>query len=99
MEVLAPDVTLWADSGGDAPGPRRPVHGAERVARLFTTGEIPAGTTIRYVEANGGPAALAITDGVPYAMFVLDVNPGHRVTAVRVVADPAKLPGNRVART
>jgi RNA polymerase sigma-70 factor (ECF subfamily) len=98
MEVLAPDVTLWADSGGEVPGPRRPIHGAERVALLFGTAEIPAGTTIRYVEANGGPAALAMRDGVPYAMFVLDVSPDdHRVTAVRIVANPAKLPRYPVA--
>jgi RNA polymerase sigma-70 factor, ECF subfamily len=96
MEVLAPDVTLWADGGGVAPGPRRPVRGADRVARLFasTAGNIPAGTTVRPVEVNGGPAALAMLGGVPYAVFVLGLVPGeHRVGAIWVVADPAKLTG------
>jgi RNA polymerase sigma-70 factor (ECF subfamily) len=96
LEVLAPNVTLWADGGGRAPSPRRPVHGADRVARFFaaTSEKIPAGTTVRTVEANGGPAALTLLDGVPYAVFLLDLAPeDHRVTAIRVVANPAKLTG------
>jgi RNA polymerase sigma-70 factor (ECF subfamily) len=96
LEVLAPDVTLWADGGGRAPGPRRPLHGADRVARFFaaTAAKIPPGTTVRAVEANGGPAALTLLDGVPYAVFLLDLAPDdHRVTTIRVVANPAKLTG------
>jgi RNA polymerase sigma-70 factor, ECF subfamily len=96
MEVLAPDVTLWADGGGRAPGPRRAIHGAARVARFFaaTSDRIPPGTTVRLVEANGGPAALMQLDRVPYAVFVLDLIPDdHRVGSIRVVANPAKLTG------
>jgi RNA polymerase sigma-70 factor (ECF subfamily) len=100
MEVLAPDVALWADGGGSAPGPRRPLHGAARVARFFAahSGGIPSDTTIRLVEANGGPAALALLDGVPYAVFMLDLRPeDHLVGSIRVIANPAKLTG--VGRT
>jgi RNA polymerase sigma-70 factor (ECF subfamily) len=96
MEVLAPDVTLWADGGGSAPGPRRPLHGSAHVARFFATHsrDIPSGTTIRLVEANGGPAALALLDGVPYAVFILDLRPeDHLVDSIRVIANPAKLTG------
>jgi saccharopine dehydrogenase-like NADP-dependent oxidoreductase len=50
--------------------------------------------TIRQVDANGGPAAVALLDGTPYAVFVLDLAPGdHRVTAIRIVANPDKLTG------
>src|ERR687898_60176 len=35
MGVLAPGVTLVADGGGRAPAPRRPVRGAEKVARVL----------------------------------------------------------------
>jgi RNA polymerase sigma-70 factor (ECF subfamily) len=95
MAVLAPEVTLWADGGGRAPGPRRPVHGADRVARLFaaTSRGIPAGTTTRLVQVNGDPAAVALLDGVPYAVFVLELTPDDRVTSIRVIANPAKLTG------
>jgi RNA polymerase sigma-70 factor (ECF subfamily) len=96
LEVLAPDVTLWADGGGRVPAPRRPMHGADQVARFFTatSEKIPRGTAIRPVEANGGPAALIVLDDVPYAVFVLDLSPeDHRVSAIRVVGNPAKLTG------
>jgi RNA polymerase sigma-70 factor (ECF subfamily) len=95
MEVLAPDVVLWADGGGVAPGPRHPLHGADRVARFFaaTSDGIPQGTTIRLAEVNGGPAALTLLGGEPYAVFVLDLTPDDRVIAIRVVANPAKLMG------
>jgi RNA polymerase sigma-70 factor (ECF subfamily) len=88
-------VTLWADGGGGAPGPRRPIHGADRVARFFATASrgIPSGTTTRPVEVNGDPAAMALLDGVPYAVFVLDLAPDDRVTAIRVIANPSKLTG------
>lgn len=35
MAVLAPGVTLYADSGGRVRAPRRPIVGADRVARFF----------------------------------------------------------------
>jgi RNA polymerase sigma factor (sigma-70 family) len=96
LEVLAPDVTLWADSGGRVPAPRHPIHGADQVAQFFaaTSVKIPHGAGIREVEANGGPAALIVLDDVPYAVFVLDLSPeDHRVSAIRVVGNPAKLTG------
>src|SRR5215203_301773 len=37
MEVLSPGVTLVADGGGRALAPRRPVRGAEKVARFLVT--------------------------------------------------------------
>jgi hypothetical protein len=84
------DVTSGARFGaGQAPGPRRPVHGADRVARFFAA--TAAGTTVRLVEAGGGPAAPTLLDGVPYAVLVLDLAPDdQRGTVIRVVADPAE---------
>lgn len=35
MAVLAPGVSLYADSGGHVRAPRRPVVGADKVARFF----------------------------------------------------------------
>ncbi len=35
LEVLAPDVVLIGDGGGIGRAPRRPVHGADRVARFL----------------------------------------------------------------
>jgi RNA polymerase sigma-70 factor (ECF subfamily) len=98
LDVLAPDVRLVADGGGKAPGPRRPLVGADRVARLFahTAADIPAGTRIAYADVNGGPAALALLGRDTYAVFVLDVDPRtRRVDAIYLVANPDKLTGVR----
>ena len=35
LELLAPDATLWADGGGKAKAPRRPIHGRDKIARFF----------------------------------------------------------------
>lgn len=94
MAVLAPDVTFTADSGGKVRAPRRTLHGAGKVARLFAaiTSDIPAGTAIDYRDVNGGPAAVATIDGTPYAVFVLDVDPGTKlVAAVHLMSNPDKL--------
>lgn len=98
MEVLAPDVTLHSDTGGRTPGPRRLITGDDRVARVLvgSPGRIPAGTSIEYLDVNGGPAAVALADGRPYAVFVLDLDPEtNLVTAVYLVTNPAKLVGLR----
>ena len=35
LELLAPDATLWADGGGKAKAPLRPIRGADKIARFF----------------------------------------------------------------
>ena len=98
LDVLAPDVTLVSDAGGKAPAPRRPISGADKVARFFagTAADVPAGTSIRYADVNGEPAALAVQGGTAYAVFVLGFDPGTgRVSAIHLVANPDKLRGVR----
>lgn len=76
LRVLAPDVELRADTNGKSRGPRRPVFGADRVARLWAGAArfVPEGTTVRYLDLNGGPAALVVLGGQPIAAFVLDLD-------------------------
>jgi len=96
LNVLAPDVLLHSDTGGLTPGPRRLVAGAEHVARLLaqTPARIPAGTAIRFLDLNGGPAAVAVAAGEPYAAFVLDLDPvTSLITTIFIVTSPGKLAG------
>jgi RNA polymerase sigma factor (sigma-70 family) len=96
--LLADDVTYWADGGGQVPVARRPVAGADRLARflvrafaIFATH--PAFTVIDELwqaEVNGEPAVLAGGHGALVAVFVPGVS-GGRITALRVAANPAKL--------
>src|SRR5688572_14890327 len=90
MAVLAPEVTLVADGGGRALAPRRPVRGAEKVARfllavateermarfLRSVGSEPVAADLRVHMApvNGGPGVVITSQGRPVSALVLDVS-------------------------
>jgi RNA polymerase sigma-70 factor (ECF subfamily) len=96
LEVLAPEVTLWADGGGKVRTPRRPIQGASRVAGfLAKNGDgLPAGAVIRFREVNGGPAVMVTHGGTAIAVFLVDIDPStDRIVAIRIVANPDKLTG------
>ncbi|MFC6598688.1 RNA polymerase sigma factor SigJ [Kitasatospora paranensis] len=95
MELLAPEVTLWADGGGKAVAAGlRPVHGRERVARLLLTGPRRAGAQleVRWAWANGDPSALLFRGDTPFGVLVVELTPdGGRVAGIYFVTNPDKL--------
>lgn len=96
MEVLAPDVTLWSDGGGKVRAPRRPIRGAEKVARFFAAiaDDIPLGGAGRIADINGGPAVLVYVGEVPITVLTVDLGVGgHRIAALHLVGNPDKLAG------
>jgi len=110
MGVLAPGVTLVADGGGRALAPRRPVRGAEKVARfllavateermarfLRSVGNEPVAADLRVHVApvNGGPGVVITSQGRPITVLVLDVSDSS-VQTIHLVANPEKLAGVR----
>src|SRR5215217_316926 len=113
MAVLSPGVTLVADGGGRALAPRRPVRGADKVARflvavaneertvqfLESVGDEPApDLRIHLAHVNGGPGVVATSGGRPITALVLEVSDGV-VQTVHVVANPEKLAGVRGIET
>jgi RNA polymerase sigma-70 factor (TIGR02957 family) len=109
MEVLSPDVTLVADGGGRALAPRRPVRGADKVARflvavaneeqtarfLESVGSEPSGEVrVHPAQINGGPGVVITAEGEPISALVLDVSEGV-VQTIHLVANPEKLVGVR----
>ncbi|MBO2455666.1 RNA polymerase sigma factor SigJ [Actinomadura barringtoniae] len=105
MELLAPDVRLIPDSGGNAVAPRRAIVGAEQVARfvlkimqltgsfLASVGvEDRAQTEYRMVMANAGPAIQVVAGERPIVHFQLQVTDGV-VSACYLVVNPEKLGG------
>lgn len=109
LEVLAPDVTLVADGGGQALAPRRPLHGAEQVGRflllamtaeqtgrfLRSIGLAPdAGLRVQPATVNGQPGVVASAGGKPVTALVLSVV-DERVQAIYLIANPDKLVGLR----
>jgi RNA polymerase sigma-70 factor (TIGR02957 family) len=107
MGVLAPSVTLVADGGGRALAPRRPVRGAEKVARfllavateeksarfLESIGAEPVADLRVYpAQVNGGPGVVITSQGRPVSALLLDVADGA-VQTIHLVASPEKLAG------
>jgi RNA polymerase sigma-70 factor (TIGR02957 family) len=107
MGVLAPSVTLVADGGGRALAPRRPVRGAEKVARFLLAvateeksarflesirAEPVADLRVYPAQVNGGPGVVITSQGRPVSALLLDVADGA-VQTIHLVANPEKLAG------
>ncbi|MEU1722031.1 RNA polymerase sigma factor SigJ [Nonomuraea sp. NPDC005692] len=95
MELLAPEVTLWADGGGKSVvGGPRPVRGRDKVARLLVarTAQPMEGLDIQYRETNGDPSAVVFVENAPFAVMVVDLtSDGSQVRDIYTVANPDKL--------
>ncbi|MFI9102139.1 sigma-70 family RNA polymerase sigma factor [Streptomyces fildesensis] len=95
LELLAPDVTLWADGGGKATAAGlRPVHGRDKVANLLSTraGRVGRGLDIRYERINGDPSAVLFRAGSPFAVLVVELVPDSaQVQGIYFVTNPDKL--------
>lgn len=94
MEVLAPDVTLWADGGGKARAAGlRPILGRDKIAPLIIGDgrRRPVRSLgIRYRAVNGDPSALLLSGDTAFAVIVLEVE-GDQVTAIYAITNPEKL--------
>ncbi|MFF0343354.1 RNA polymerase sigma factor SigJ [Kribbella sp. NPDC004875] len=94
MEVLAPDVTLWADGGGKARAAGlHPILGRDRIAPLIIGDRVrrPVPSLgVEYRTVNGDPSALLLTGDTPYAVIVLEVE-GEQVTGIYAITNPDKL--------
>ena len=113
MAVLSPGVELVADGGGKAPAPRRPVQGAQKVAR-FLLAVTTERKTARFLESvgsqssdevrvhlapvNGAPGVVITAGNEPITALVLDVSDGL-VQTIRLVANPEKLTGVHALHT
>ncbi len=92
MEVLDADV-VWTSDGGGIPGvAKKPVEGADLVARFaLRIAEIaPSGASRRSVVINGGPGVLIDVDGHLYGALAIDVDEG-KIVAIRAIVNPDKL--------
>ncbi len=96
LGVLDPDAVLRADGGGKVNSAGRPLHGADRIARML----IALG---RNAERNGremqgrlvrvnGATGLVVVDGETTSVISLTIDAG-RITAVDIVRNPEKLRG------
>jgi RNA polymerase sigma-70 factor (ECF subfamily) len=94
MNLLAEDVTFWADGGGKVKGAAtRPIYGREAVAR-FSLGAtrrfLPEGHRTELEEVNGQPALVVRAGGRAFLVLTIEVQ-ADQIRAVRIIANPEKL--------
>lgn len=95
LELLAPDVTAWSDGGGKVQAARRPLYGADHVARwMLGVASRPEaeGVTARLTEINGELGLLWFTGGQLGGAMTFDLIDG-RIVNLRLQANPDKLRG------
>jgi RNA polymerase sigma-70 factor (TIGR02957 family) len=93
--LLAADVQLTGDGGGQVPALARTLHGRHRVARTLINwvrlaARLP-GVTWRPVEINGGPGALYLdAQQRLIGVIALDITNDH-ITSINSIVNPDKL--------
>jgi RNA polymerase sigma-70 factor (ECF subfamily) len=91
IHLLAEDVVAYGDGGGKARAFPRPVHGREKVARLFLRARGVEVASVRHAEVNGQPGALLLDpEGRVLVVLSLDIADGL-IQTVRAVSNPDKL--------
>lgn len=90
--LLVDDAVLVSDGGGVVSAARRPVTGADRVARFLVgiSGRLPAGASVHEQEVNGTACLVVRTGGAASQVLAL-VADDDRVRSVQIVANPEKL--------
>lgn len=90
--MLADDVVVWADGGGQVKSALRPIIGPAKAARFLAAvaQTVPPGAEVGPVLLNGQPGLVIVHAGVAINAIVLDVIDG-RISDVRIVANPDKL--------
>lgn len=101
MTMLAPDATWMADSGGKVSAARRPVVGADKVARaiagLFRKAQEETGLHVELVNCNNAPAVLLYLRGNLEGVITVEIV-GDKITNFYVMRNPDKLAALATAR-
>ncbi|MFJ8843030.1 RNA polymerase sigma-70 factor [Streptomyces cyaneofuscatus] len=94
MALLAPDVRLVSDAGGQAKAARRVIETADKVGRFLAAvgREVGPDWDVRVAEFNGGPAVACFVGGKPDTFFQVEVRDGA-IQCIYIVRNPDKLAG------
>jgi RNA polymerase sigma-70 factor (ECF subfamily) len=91
--LFAEDAVHISDGGGLARATLHPLHGAERLARLYlqlARGFVGPSARFELATLNGAPALL-LHDGDTLASAMWIVSDGERITAIHALRHPGKL--------
>ncbi|MGQ0600760.1 MAG: RNA polymerase sigma-70 factor [Anaerolineales bacterium] len=95
LNLFAEDITAWSDGGGKATAARKPVYGAEQVARfmLGLMKTLPRALIPQFVTLNGQRSlVLYHPNGQPYDVMWFDLADG-RIHGLYSILNPDKLRG------
>ena len=102
LSMLAPDAIWTADSGGKASAARRPVVGADRVAKaiigIFRLGQKLPDVRIQTAVYNSAPAVIVYSADHLEGVFLIEVTDG-KITHFYAMRNPDKLAGITIPRT
>jgi len=97
MNMLAEDVTFWADGGGKVKGVAiHQLSGRDVVARFMLSNSpifrntLPGDTRVELAEVNGQPALITRSSERAFAVLTIDVE-ADQIQAIRFVANQDKL--------
>ena len=95
LSLMSPDVVLTSDGGASRRAARRPVVGAERVARfiLNLSGRTPADAQISMEPVNGAPALVIRSEELFLVLSADSSADGGHLDAIHLVLNPDKLGG------
>ncbi len=93
MSLLTEDVQLLSDGGGQVNAARKPITGADRVARFFTglmKKAAPGALSVRPAEINGQPGLITYLNGRLLNVLALDIAE-NQIRGIYIVVNPDKL--------
>lgn len=90
--MLASDAVAWSDGGGIVSAARRPVVGADRIARFLgiLVSKWRVAGEVRPIRVNGGPGLLALVGGKPWAVVSVAAD-AECIREVFLVVNPDKV--------
>ena len=101
LSILAPDATWTADSGGKASAARRPVMGADKVAKaiigLFRLGQKWPDVRIETAVYNSAPAVVVYSGDKLEGVFLVEIIDA-KITHFYAMRNPDKLVGITIPR-
>ena len=89
MSMMTSDVTVQSDGGGKAQAARRPIIGADKVAR-FLIGISSADYAVSPVPINGQPGLVVMLNDEPFAAVSYEVT-DDRISDIFIWTNPDKL--------
>lgn len=98
LALLDPDAVLTSDGGGRVSAARKPIQGAERIARfLIGVNAKHPDQTKKLIHVNGGLAVLMLVDDAIASVTALGIQDG-RIRTLDMIRNPEKFHGLRTTR-